>query len=105
MLYELYLNKAVGKKGTSILLPFSKDIFYSTVEILITIKLYISFKVKKTSFLTVRSHFSVGDVKNIKKKMLMVSGLWYLQTMTLGLSHGPFLSYPGPNPYNFSILR
>lgn len=66
MLYELYLNKAVGKKGTSILLPFSKDIFYSTVEILIIIKLYISFKVKKkTSFLTVRSHFSVGDVKNI----------------------------------------
>lgn len=50
MLYELYLNKAVGKKGTSILLPFSKDIFYSTVEILITIKLYMSFKVKKNKF-------------------------------------------------------
>lgn len=76
MLYELYLNKAVGKKGTSILLPFSKDIFYSTVEILITIKLYISFKVKKTSFLTVRSHFSVGDVKNIKKKN--ADGKWPL---------------------------
>lgn len=76
MLYELYLNKAVGKKGTSILLPFSKDIFYSTVEILITIKLYISFKVKKTSFLTVRSHFSVGDVKNILKKN--ADGKWPL---------------------------
>lgn len=34
----------------SILFPFSKDTFYSIVEILITVKLYIFFKVKNKIF-------------------------------------------------------